>query len=111
MELIDKNDVIKCINQCIRDASDDLPSCDYYHGLMTAYAFFSEYVPQIQSVDAVPVKHGDWVKGDKMKDYPRIPYKPWMRYCSECGEMTQQDDNALFEYCPHCGTRMDGKEK
>lgn len=51
------------------------------------------------------VKHGEWMRGDKMKDYPRIPYKPWMTYCSECGAMSI----ILHNFCPDCGAVMDGK--
>ena len=103
MELIDKNDVIKCINQCIREASDDLPSCDYYHGLMTAYAFFSQYVPQIPSVDAVPIKHGEWLCSEL---HGAIKMK-----CSECQTAYYSVFASYSNYCPNCGARMDGKEE
>lgn len=55
-------------------------------------------------------KNGKWLNGDEMPDYPRVPYKPWMKYCSNCGEMTGQDDNALFNFCPNCGADMRGEQ-
>lgn len=28
--------------------------------------------------------------------------------CSNCGVFTQVDDSIAYEYCPHCGAKMDG---
>lgn len=66
---------------------------------------------RIAELEAQLPKEGEWKLGDEMPDYPRIPYKPWMRYCSVCGGMTGQDDNALFDYCPDCGARMKGEQE
>ena len=60
----------------------------------------------LDGIEFQKVKHVKWTMGDKMKDYPRIPYKPWMTYCSECGAMSV----VLSDFCADCGARMDGKE-
>lgn len=51
------------------------------------------------TVDAVTVLHGKWI--DRDVDGCVRPF--WKRYiCSVCGGTS---DN--FNYCPHCGARMD----
>ena len=51
-------------------------------------------------------KKGKWLAGDKMVDYPSIPYKPWNIYCSCCREKAYNGD-ILFDYCPFCGAKME----
>ena len=62
----------------------------------------------IQTVDAVPVRHGYWVIADADKgEY----------ICSVCGE-TDTDCSDRYSnhnvfgqnYCPNCGAKMDGDE-
>ena len=56
-----------------------------------------------ETVDAEPVRHGRW--GD-VSDYYDTIYR-----CSACSEEftliegTPQDN--LYNYCPHCGAKMD----
>lgn len=58
--------------------------------------------------DVAEVRHGRWVRGDEMADYPRVPYNPWETYCSCCGEiMEQSHDN----FCGNCGAKMDEVEE
>ena len=46
-----------------------------------------------ETVDAVPVRHGQWVR-DEEKD---------MKHCSGCGYRVYFTHN----YCPSCGVKMD----
>ena len=66
----------------------------------------------VEAIKALPSarRKGKWIYGDEMPDYPKVSYKPWIRYCSCCGEMTEQNDSALFDYCPWCGAEMNGGE-
>ena len=56
-------------------------------------------------------KTGRWTSGDKMRDYPRVPYRAWKTYCSECCEEALLDmdcsDYMLTPYCPNCGAKME----
>lgn len=52
---------------------------------------FAEYLDEIPAADVVPVKHGHWIS---------VKYK-----CSECGALVWGND---FNFCPHCGAKMDG---
>lgn len=79
----------------------DWYKCQYYneHTLME----FCERIDDAPTVDAEPVKRGRWLDGT----------------CSECGkhavnrvmfrgEVVWEDS---YDYCPHCGARMDGERK
>lgn len=54
--------------------------------------------------DVVEVRHGHWEQ-----EQPRL-YK-----CSACNKVCFAemwgDDTVLYDYCPNCGARMDGKEQ
>lgn len=54
--------------------------------------------------DVEPVKHGEWVNNDN----------EWKFYkCSICGNEAYWDTDygqQLFDFCPWCGAKMDGKE-
>ena len=67
-----------------------------------------EEVDDTPAADVAEVRHGRWVRGDEMADYPRVPYNPWETYCSCCGEiMEQSHDN----FCGNCGAKMDEVEE
>lgn len=50
-------------------------------------------------------KKGRWLKGDEMPDYPRIPYKSWLTYCSECRSQSLVEGET--DFCPNCGAKME----
>lgn len=49
------------------------------------------------TVDAEPVRHGRWIKRDIVPDYM------W-KYCCSC---CHSDGERRYNYCPHCGAKMD----
>lgn len=53
------------------------------------------------TIDAVPVKHGHWVKNDE-GDY----------HCSICKAIVESDEKYrhYWGYCYHCGAKMEVKE-
>ena len=53
------------------------------------------------AVDAAPVVHGSWVKETDRTNH-------W--HCSRCNSVWGQS-HAFFNYCPHCGAKMDGGER
>lgn len=50
-----------------------------------------QYAKRLIAADVAPVKHGHWIS---------VKYK-----CSECGALVWGND---FNFCPHCGAKMDG---
>jgi len=58
------------------------------------------YIDQQQTVDAVPVVHGEWVWEDSVCS-PRT--------CSVCKQKFYIGRG--WNFCPNCGATMDGKEQ
>ena len=66
------------------------------------------------TVDAVPVRHGKWIKGSETKRVKENRYGVLFDayYCSACESEAYWDSDygqILFYYCPNCGARMDEK--
>lgn len=63
-------------------------------------------IENFPTADVVPVVHGEWV------EYPR----PYYFKCSNCKYTVPHKKANLFNgkreynYCPHCGAKMDGDE-
>ena len=57
---------------------------------------------KIPAADVAPVVHGRWVSVAGKRD----------RICSRCLHnepyKNADDDAEVFEFCPHCGAKMDG---
>ena len=74
----------------------------YFSSFHKGYVQAIEDLADIPSADVAPVRHGQWVKEK------RDVLIHW--HCSACKECFYLDiPNA--EYCPHCGAKMDGKER
>lgn len=56
----------------------------------------------IPAADVVPVRHGRWIPSDYTGDCCYT--------CSECGFVRDAYLLDIGNYCPACGTLMDGKE-
>ena len=54
------------------------------------------------TVEAVEVKHGRW-NIDKS-------FMPFISTCSQCGATYTVDGAFDWNYCPHCGAKMDGDQ-
>lgn len=81
----------------------------------------AKIVADFPAADVVPVRHGKWVlDGVQMiinlenarKQYKELgyPHRNELRMrCSNCKKITMVDASIRYEYCPHCGARMDLK--
>lgn len=62
---------------------------------------------EIQAADVAPVRHAKWI------EYPRAHYFK----CSECKYTVPHKKAALisgyrqYNYCPHCGAKMDVEDR
>lgn len=68
------------------------------------------------AADVAPVRHGRWChKTENLSDFAGfglIPVRNIWR-CSQCSlpiVNETEDPDRLFNYCPNCGAKMDGKE-
>lgn len=61
------------------------------------------YIHREKQIDAEPVRHGHWINA-----YPDIEPNPLLMYgiCSNCG--FEQGLSDKLNYCPNCGSKMDG---
>lgn len=75
----------------------DLPDC--YNGFSDTYdkARILDLVDEQMTVDAEPVKHGEWIP--KITDFGTMVFR-----CSACRRFS----DIHWAYCPQCGTKMDG---
>ena len=87
-KLIDGDELIELLlSTAITDKQREYSECVQYA------------VQKMPTVDAVPVRHGKWVDDSNGIE------GAW-NYCSVCGEQAID----LYDYCPNCGARMDGKD-
>lgn len=66
-----------------------------------------EYIKQIQTIEAEPVRRGEWI----IK--PHGTYRQLGAYCSHCGKHSGIGgivSNQLKPYCPNCGAEMKVKK-
>ena len=65
-------------------------------------------INEMPTIDAVPVVHAKWSKARLEKTYAGYTKASIYYVCSACGKDV---DDALFNYCPKCGAKMDGERR
>jgi hypothetical protein len=110
MRLIDADKVL----ETMRSNTDMQELCLPIH-------FIDFVVENMPTVDAEPVRHGRWIRGENKSKFPAKPTTIW--YCSCCGEMIRYNDsmgtyqkkkkkvNEVNPRCRRCGAKMDGGEE
>lgn len=90
----------EAIQHCLEMA--DCTNCGREH--LQLASWLTE-LKQLREVTNMEEKHGRWIKepGEwHLNDEKRTPVN--ILKCSECGTPFQ---NAPYNYCPHCGVKMD----
>ena len=69
-------------------------------------------IQRMPTVDAVPVKHGRWIKKRYWSEGVGMGERYGYYYsCSKCGNLVCGGyDECGKKYCDECGARMDGKD-
>lgn len=102
MDLIDREK----LKEAIKMATTVPVDCSYDIGYNDMVLNAVKIADSMPTVDAQPVKHGRW-----------IPFMPDCRgyteefECSLCKNMTYLhccEKDCDYEYCPNCGSKMDG---
>ena len=78
-----------------RDVSYLAPGSDYKGRVIDTIRFYP-------AADVAPVVHGEWIEHGNW--WGHIEYN-----CSACNGQTF--DASEFDFCPHCGAKMDGGKK
>lgn len=74
-------------------------------GILGDSSSIADIINEQPTADVQEVKHGDWLKPGN----DPIDNKQWI--CSECKGLTETAyycGHCYYNYCPNCGTRMDG---
>ena len=102
MRLIDGDALIEKFNKKV-DMTERLIDARTAERFAT-FCVLADAVEEAQTVDAVPVVHGRFVH-----DGPRFAGGVDWWHCSSCGRLASGIETR-FDYCPHCGARMDSEE-
>ena len=70
--------------------------CDVNTSIRKAFEKGFRIGVQKGSVDAEPVKHGEWRYDEALE----------LEWCSECGFGKRKGDKRWYSYCPNCGAYM-----
>ena len=66
-----------------------------------------EYIKQMPTIEAEPVRHGRWIPTEYDSYADGAPV--WDKWeCSDCGHEHSGEEDTLTAFCPDCGARMDG---
>lgn len=74
-------------------------------GILGDSSSIADIINEQPTADVQEVKRGDWLKPGN----DPIDNKQWI--CSECKGLTETAyycGHCYYNYCPNCGTRMDG---
>lgn len=111
MRLIDADSLLK-------ELKDDWPApwtdSDIEIQQESDFAWFESMIgahPTVANVE--DVVEAEWIAGDKMPNYPRIPYQYNRHYCSACESPAVAKEHDRWDVeefltprCPHCGAHM-----
>lgn len=81
----------------------------HWDGLNDSYDDFVAVkdILAIPAADVEEVRHGEWVDNGFINDKPAVR-------CTECDIVFCDQINnhrVMFNYCPYCGVKMDGKSE
>lgn len=78
------------------------------HNITTEFAIC--LVKNASTIDAVPIKHGHWVRWhEEVYDSFGVAYVPHCK-CSECGMGFDPYIANYINYCSNCGAKMDKRD-
>lgn len=98
MRLIDADALRKEMYHEAFETDSELQKWD--SGCWIRWKMFENFIQKAPIVDAVPVKHGRWIKGGYACG--ENEYK-----CSACGETEWRTGCKRMKYCMYCGAKMD----
>ena len=94
-EYIERGIVLKAFTHRVSELTDE----PIVIGMNEALSIAEEFVMSVPSANVAPVRHGHWISEN------------FYTHCSACGKMAIYDkygQEVESDYCPKCGTKMDG---
>lgn len=118
--LIDANELERVTEESIAEFGPVYYTGDMIYGMRLVCQYATEGAPTVQAFQTVqevtitePVRHGRWIEWPECAQFEDA-YSEDHIACSVCGCVFSVLDNCCeaFDYCPHCGAKMDaGEEK
>lgn len=100
MQLIDKDDLIKRIQQRYKENYKSYHVSEYHEGLCDAYYAIHSFLAQQPAIEER--RHGHWVQVSDWDKNGQAHFD-----CSVCGAGDVHADDVVVPYCWHCGAVMD----
>ena len=109
MSMIDKDKIISDLQKVLGITDGQIEKGGINAGIIDSVnpiiGGFLQYILNLPTIDAVEVKHGEWIE---VHDWLQIPQEESGTYrCSACGQVMKYPWN----YCPNCGAKMDGERR
>ncbi len=106
-EYVKKSDVIAYIRKEAEEAQSAFEELGGESGIIAeAYEDLASELEDFTAADVAPVRHGRWIKTIEENEDEDYPIRNTLYICSECKTRELSERN----YCPCCGSRMDGAE-
>ena len=104
MRLIDADANIETMKKCATNPENEQA--------LLCYRFAQRILEEAPTVDAEPVRHGEWVKMRGMMP----PEYMGLKECNKCGwhihplgQTAFDKRESEFRYCPRCGAKMNNQ--
>lgn len=102
MRLIDAYEAKAVIKDLRKTIDREIPGAT----LGTVMGLISCYIDAQPTIDAEPVRHGEWQKTPSTSDEYELKYE--CPFCKFEIILEGYGDEGIFNYCPRCGAKMDG---
>ena len=106
MSYISRDGILKDLQEAL-EVDSIYYNDDVNKGITEGLKLAIKNIKRFPTSDVVEVRHGKWYKHDKKK------HGDTCYYCSVCEKMALADCMVweLTDYCPHCGSKMDGERR
>ena len=95
-EYIEREADLNAVDNAISMLSEQLGGTEIGNKCVGLVQIVRDFAAKLPAADVAEVKHGRW-------EYTPI----YAEFCSVCGGYPDDNANHHYDYCPHCGAKMD----